>query len=121
MNSCRAIRCTACCQQTNMLLTLADIARIETLGLPKTSFTKQGSLGQQLKNTNGHCVFLKAGQCSIYDHRPQGCTLYPVIFNKTTGEANLDDACPRHRDFPLTLETRRQLRRLIQTLFPDGL
>ena len=120
MNSCRAIRCTACCQQTNMLLTPADIARIEALGYPTSFFLQRRPLGLQLKNSQGHCVFLKAGQCSIYEQRPQGCTLYPAVYSKTTGEAILDDTCPRHRDFPLTTETRRQLRRLIDTLFPDG-
>jgi len=121
MNPCRAIRCTACCQYTNMLLTKEDIARIEALGHPAASFQQQGTLGIQLKNVNGHCVFLSAGQCTIYNCRPQGCTLYPIVLDRTTGEAIRDDTCPRYQEFPLTKETRRRLRRLIQTLFPNGL
>ncbi len=121
MNPCQAIRCSYCCQHTNMLLTAEDTKRIEALGHPPATFQKPGALGMQLKNTHGHCVFLKNGQCTIYDARPQGCRLYPIIHNRTLGGAICDDACPRHTDFPLTPETRRQLRRLIETLFPDGL
>jgi hypothetical protein len=121
MNSCEAVHCTACCEHTNMLLTAQDIARIEALGHPKDSFSHPGSLGEQLKNTNGHCVFLKAGQCTIYTSRPHGCTLYPIVYDKSSRQAILDDACPRYKDFPLTNERRRQLQRLITTLFPEGL
>jgi uncharacterized protein len=121
MNHCQAAKCTYCCEQTNMLLTPQDIARIEALGHARATFSKQGSLGIQLKNTQGHCVFLRAGHCQIYDARPIGCRLYPVVYEQTSGEAILDDACPRHTDFQLTPETRKQLKTLLACLFPDGI
>ena len=121
MNACKTLHCTTCCEHTNMLLTPKDLARIESLGYPATNFSKPGPLGIQLKNINGHCVFLRAGSCTIYEYRPTGCTIYPIVYDKDSGQAIVDDNCPRHLDFPLTVETRRRLRTLITTLFPDGL
>jgi uncharacterized protein len=121
MNQCQATKCTYCCEHTNMLLTSEDISRIEALGHHTITFTKQGNLGTQLKNIHGHCIFLRAGQCRIYDARPTGCRLYPIVYDRSLGEAILDDSCPRHKEFTLTIESKRQLKQLIITLFPKGL
>lgn len=120
MNPCHTLRCTYCCEHTNMLLTAEDVSRLETLGFKKESFSKPSALGTQLKNTHGHCVFLTAGHCTIYDHRPDGCRLYPIVYDKISKDAIQDNACPRFPDFPVTPETRRKLKDLIQRLFPEG-
>jgi len=57
------------------------------------------------------CVFLLTassekfaeGFCSVYDVRPKGCQMYPIVLNKKD-EAIIDDGCPFGTEFPIPLE-----------------
>lgn len=50
------------------------------------------------KREDGRCVFLKDGECSIYDHRPLVCKCYPFSIEEVRPdlyvfEPNLEE-CP---------------------------
>jgi hypothetical protein len=73
-----------------------------------------------LKNRNGRCVFLDdAGRCTVYSIRPEGCRLYPVIFDVDDERPVLDELCPHRNDFSITDAQARALTRLINTLVEE--
>ena len=91
----RCSNCGVCCTETEMLLLLKDISRLEKKGFSKGYFAKFDRQGYAiLKNRDGYCVFydLKGRQCSVYSDRPSGCRVYPVIFDEEKGIV-LDDIC----------------------------
>ncbi|RLG78751.1 MAG: hypothetical protein DRO13_06790 [Thermoprotei archaeon] len=51
----------------------------------------------RLKNIDGHCIFLdpSTNMCTIYEHRPLGCRLYPLVYDVDRDEVSLDTTCPR--------------------------
>jgi Fe-S-cluster containining protein len=71
-----------------MLLSQADIARLEKQGYSKDWFVRFDSEGYAfLRNRQGHCVFYedKDRRCRVYAFRPAGCRVYPVIFDEEKG------------------------------------
>lgn len=91
----RCSNCGVCCTETEMLLSKKDIKRLEEKGFSENQFANFDSQGYaQLKNRDGYCVFydLKNRQCSVYEDRPTGCGVYPVIFHEGKGII-LDDIC----------------------------
>lgn len=95
-----------------MLLTEADAARLPTEGFSEVD----GYLQLRTQDKEGDpCFFLRAGKCSVYDDRPEGCRLYPIV---TDGEtAFLDDEhCPHSAKFPIPPRLRDQAVRLGRTL-----
>ena len=79
-----------------MLLTNADIERLERKGYSKEFFVQFDSEGYaKLRNLHGHCVFYDAEKqrCKVYRDRPLGCRLYPVIYDETKGIV-VDSICP---------------------------
>ncbi|XES77594.1 MAG: YkgJ family cysteine cluster protein [Candidatus Bathyarchaeia archaeon] len=81
----RCNRCGVCCQETDMLLCSADIARLEKQGYSKASFVRFDQEGYALlRNRQGHCVFYnpQACRCDVYASRPFGCRVYPVILDE---------------------------------------
>ncbi len=94
---CMDYKCIQCCLETEMSLSNEDIERIKGLGFATKFFiTKRGGW-LQLKNYNGGCVFYNGVGCSIYENRPEGCNLYPIIYDKEKNCAVLDEDC-QHRD-----------------------
>jgi len=88
--------CGICCTETEMLLSKEDIKRIEQKGFHKKYFLKIDKNGYaQLKNRNGYCVFynVEKCQCNIYQDKPLGCNVYPVILDEDIGVV-FDDICP---------------------------
>ncbi len=93
--------CHQCCKETEMLLTLEDVKNIESLGHKSKEFTlhlNETDGFYQLKNIESDlgniCYFLgDDGKCSIYDNRPHGCKLYPLILNLETNEVMIDFDC----------------------------
>jgi len=110
--------CSKCCYETEMPLTEEDIARIERLGHRREEFSAlDDELVPQLRNDEGHCVFLGAtGQCTIYEHRPAGCRLYPLVWDRDTADVTLDDFCPYRREFPVAPDKRAELVRTLRTI-----
>jgi len=87
--------CGICCTETEMLLSKKDIRRLEKRGFSQNQFVNFDNQGYaQLKNRDGYCVFyiLKNKQCSVYDDRPSGCRIYPVILDEEKGIV-LDGIC----------------------------
>lgn len=80
-----------------MLLTNEDVKRIESKGFMRKDFClpKEEADGfNQLRNVNGRCYFLdKKGKCSIYESRPMGCRVYPLVFELSEGDILIDEDC----------------------------
>ena len=99
--------CGICCTETEMLLCKKDIKRLEKKGFCQKQFVNFDKNGYALlKNRGGYCIFydLKNRKCSVYEDRPSGCRVYPVILDEETGII-LDDIC-QSRD-TITLEEKR--------------
>jgi len=99
-----------------MPLSSSDIVRINGLGFSENSYMVKKNGNRQLKNQTGRCVFHNGQQCTIYKHRPEGCQLYPVIFNEDMGEAVLDSYCPHNEEFQLTPNISRKVIKLVRKL-----
>lgn len=115
-NYCISHHCISCCQATNMLLSLKDIQRIEKLGYMRSVFAKKSKGWIQLRNVQGRCVFHDGTHCRIYDHRPEGCRLYPVVFDKDNNQAIRDKGCPQKQYFSITQDKIKRLQFLVSTL-----
>jgi uncharacterized protein len=78
-----------------MLLLDEDVKRIAGLGYEEQFFAAGSEGFKVLKNSEaGRCVFHDGTQCTIYENRPKGCKLYPIIFNEDSMSAVKDDLCP---------------------------
>ena len=93
--------CGKCCCETEMILSSQDIDLIlnnSSKDLRKEDFVSKNKKGfYQLKNRNGHCVFLNVTlkACKIYKIRPQGCKFYPLIYDFHKNKCIFDEECPR--------------------------
>jgi uncharacterized protein len=99
--------CGICCTETEMLLCKKDIKRLEKRGFCQKQFVNFDKNGYALlKNRGGYCIFydLKNRKCSVYEDRPSGCRVYPVILDEETGII-LDDICQSRNT--ITLEEKR--------------
>ena len=120
-NVCITAKCSACCLETEMLLTESDVRRIRS-ARPNLDFFFQAPDGHfQLKTRDEPgrpCVFLSAaGRCTIHEIRPEGCRLYPAVWDSATGRAHLDNAhCPHTSGFVLAPATQDAVRRLAARL-----
>ena len=118
-NICLSTGCIDCCTETQMPLSSGDIKRIENLGFKKDSFVVSKKGWQQLKNLNGRCVFHDGKHCKIYENRPEGCKLYPVIFDYDRKQAILDEECPYNKSFSLSYHSRKQLYTLVSIMIRE--
>lgn len=109
--------CGKCCYETEMLLSDEDVKRIEELGFSREEFSIVVGGIRKLRNVDGRCFFLKNNMCSIYDHRPIGCRLYPAVFDGK--EVVVDELCPKKGEVKLSDEAKRALLRLIKTIYGD--
>ena len=96
---CLSHGCSKCCYETEMTLSNEDISRISKLGYDDFYYEVDGYL--QVKNVGGKCIFLKNDLCKIYPNRPEGCKLYPLVFNLDIDEepVELHDFCPYRDEF----------------------
>ncbi|MHA1686019.1 MAG: YkgJ family cysteine cluster protein [Candidatus Heimdallarchaeaceae archaeon] len=93
--------CSKCCYETEMPLTQDDVARIVSLGYDIKDFARKLNGLFVLKNINGHCFFLKNNKCSIYNFRPLGCKLYPLVYDVNNNTVKIDPDCPHNEEFNL--------------------
>ena len=113
-NPCEKHDCHACCVETVMTLTVEDVERLTTLGF--RAFYRENKAGDlQLVNLAGKCIFLDGSQCSVYDHRPEGCWLYPLILEVDGNETSLDDFCPYRDEFEFDEDDARRLKESVET------
>ena len=95
-----------------MTLTESDVARLGAAGF--SGFTRENRDGDlELMNSNGWCVFLDGRNCGVYDVRPDGCRLYPLVLDLGSGRVVLDDFCPHRVEFPIDADREAQLRRSV--------
>lgn len=113
----RCSRCGVCCNKTEMLLSEADIERLERAGYYRQEFARYDRHGfARLRNRRGFCVFYDITECScrIYKHRPLGCRIYPVIYSEKEGMV-VDYLCPMSNTVS-QIELKRKGRRLAELL-----
>ena len=113
---CLEYNCSLCCHETKMLLTNIDVNRISKLGYKVKSFAKKVSYGWQLKNIDGKCFFLEGNRCKIYEYRPYGCRLYPLIYDWNKHKVTLDDLCPHKEKFNFQMKDVRKIFFIINLL-----
>jgi Fe-S-cluster containining protein len=85
-----------CCERTEMLLSKEDIERLERVGFAREDFTDMGEDGlMRLRNVRERCYFYNPAEkkCQVYEDRPLGCLLYPVIYSIEEGVI-IDEICP---------------------------
>jgi Fe-S-cluster containining protein len=78
-----------------MELSIQDIARLEEKGYHLKEFTIIDDGVARLRNVDGYCYFYSRTdeKCKIYENRPMGCYLYPVVYLANKG-AIVDELCP---------------------------
>ncbi|RZN42450.1 MAG: YkgJ family cysteine cluster protein [Methanophagales archaeon ANME-1-THS] len=109
--------CVQCCLETSMPLTTRDITRIMKLGYERTDFTiPSNGGGWRLKNVSGRCVFLSERGCRIYQYRPEGCRLYPLIYDEGVHRAVIDHLCPYGCEFKAGKAEIKKLMNLLERL-----
>lgn len=113
---CLEYKCTKCCLETSMPLADLDIEHIKSLGFNANFFVAEHDGWLQLKNKDGRCVFHNGKICSIYKDRPDGCKLYPIIYDKDINSAIFDKDCPHKDKFQMSKITVRQLYRIVSIL-----
>ncbi|MEZ0320185.1 MAG: YkgJ family cysteine cluster protein [Pyrobaculum sp.] len=103
----RCIKCGICCIGTEMELLAEDIERIVAAGYKLEEFAIEKDGVYRLRNVDGHCVFYDplSRSCKIYDIRPVGCRLYPLVYDGV--EVTVDRTCPTWDTVP-----RREIERL---------
>ncbi|MHB8634251.1 MAG: YkgJ family cysteine cluster protein [Thermoplasmatota archaeon] len=115
-NPCLSNGCAACCMDTQMLLTQADIERLSGGPVEDFWFTAEDGFRQlRTQEAPGRpCVFLdEAGRCRVHGKRPEGCRLYPAVWEGDLRKAALDATyCPHTAGFRLDSGTAEAVRRL---------
>jgi uncharacterized protein len=108
--------CYECCKNTNMLLSQHDIQTIQDKGYSIDFFVEDNNGWLQLKNKENRCVFHNKTHCTIYNYRPQGCRLYPIVYQKDDHSAIIDAQCLHPNFFHITTTKKNQLFPLIKQL-----
>jgi len=109
-------KCSKCCLETRMPLSNLDLNRILKLGYRIEYFAMKTKEEWRLKNNSGRCVFLSEEGCGIYSHRPEGCCLYPLVYDENLKRGVIDHLCPHGYEFKLQKNDVVRLRNLIKKL-----
>lgn len=99
-----------------MPLTIRDIRRIVKKGFNSKNFILRKEGERHLRNVEGSCFFLKNGKCKIYSIRPEGCRLYPLVYDATENRVIIDQSCPYSEKFKIKQERSKQLRELVKRI-----
>lgn len=112
-----------------MPLTEEDARRLEALGHAREAFSFRNPETGHLQlrtvdpapgETARPCYFLRDGRCIAYEHRPQGCRIYPLVLNEE-GRLLRDEDCPHRREFPLDPSARRRILRIVGAVEREAL
>ncbi len=78
-----------------MELSSEDIKRLEETGYRPDEFAVVGDCVIRLRNVDKWCYFYSIAEkkCQVYEKRPLGCYLYPVVYSVGEG-AIVDELCP---------------------------
>jgi Fe-S-cluster containining protein len=86
------------------------------MGYRFKDFVMKRKKKHHLKNINGRCVFLGDNGCIIYSFRPEGCQLYPLIYDENFRKFVIHDLCPYSHMFKASMEDIEVLFSLIKKL-----
>ncbi len=105
-----------------MILLDEDVKRIASLGYDPDFFSSTTAEGFKVLNNSkeGRCVFHDGTKCTIYEDRPKGCKLYPVVFNEDSMKAVKDDFCPYRDEFPLSWKTKKEMSNIYPKLLRES-
>jgi len=95
-----------------MLLSKEDIERLERPGFSREDFTVTGGDGlPRLRNVGERCYFYdpEEKKCQVYEYRPLGCFIYPVIYSNDEGVITDEFCLMRHTISKRELKTKGQL------------
>ncbi len=109
-------RCVLCCVETEMPLSILDIRRIEQLGYQLKDFAQKKDEEWRLRNKSGKCFFLADNGCKIYHHRPEGCQIYPLVWDEDQQKAIIDYLCPHSDEFKIEKSDIRKLKTFLRSL-----
>ena len=109
-------KCAKCCLETRMPLSNYDIKRVLKLGHKLEYFVAKTDEGWRLKNDSGRCVFLIEERCRIYPHRPEGCRLYPLVYDEILEKGVIDPLCPYGYLFKVQKNDVAKLKALLEKL-----
>jgi Fe-S-cluster containining protein len=113
----RCSKCGKCCERTEMLLSKEDIERLESVGFSREDFAVIGGDGStRLGNVGEWCYFYDSEEkkCQVYEDRPLGCRIYPVVYSADEGVIT-DELCPMKHTIPKH-ELRRKEKILVKHL-----
>lgn len=102
-----------------MLLSNSDIQNIEYIAYKRNYFVRIKNGWFYLKNKDGRCVFHNGNKCIIYDNRPEGCKLYPLIFDEENKKAIVDKDCPYYKTFKFDKKDVNQLFTLVNNVISE--
>ncbi len=110
---CTTEPCSQCCHDIEMLLTEADLERLQAARPGEEFWFQADDDYLQLRTRDGPpatgspggspCWFLgDDGLCTVWADRPEGCRLYPAVWDDGLRRAVLDsDYCPHTDGFRL--------------------
>jgi Fe-S-cluster containining protein len=113
---CTIHNCVKCCVETRMPLSRIDIERISQQGYRFKDFVVKRKRERHLKNRNGRCVFLGDKGCIIYPFRPEGCRLYPLVYNENNRKVVIHDLCSYGHEFKISKDDIENLYMLFKKL-----
>ena len=116
---CTVHGCVECCKQTSMPLSCSDVERIKSQGFRVKDFSVKQGKGRHLKNSKGKCVFLRDSRCIIYSNRPEGCRLYPLVYDENCEDYVIHDFCPHSHEFKVKKEDVEKLQALLTKLYQE--
>lgn len=99
-----------------MPLSDLDLNRILKLGYKLECFAVKTDGEWRLKNSSGWCVFLVEERCEIYPHRPEGCRLYPLVYDEILRKAVIDPLCRYGYLFKVQKNDVKRLKTLVRAL-----
>jgi Fe-S-cluster containining protein len=116
---CTIHKCVKCCIDTLMPLTQFDVGRISRQGYKHKDFVVKRRKERVLKNIDGRCVFLGDDGCIIYVFRPEGCRLYPLVYNEKYEKVVLHHLCPYGHEFKVSRDDIDDLLALYRKLYQN--
>jgi Fe-S-cluster containining protein len=99
------------------MLSNADVERLEKAGYTRQKFMRYDKHGfARLRNYHGFCVFygVEKCRCLIYERRPLGCRIYPVIYSEQEGIV-VDGLCPM-KNTVSEMELKRKGKKVLELL-----
>jgi Fe-S-cluster containining protein len=102
-----------------MPLSKEDIEHIKRSGFDYSYFVVNRDGWLQLKNYDGRCVLNDGQECLIYENRPKGCEIYPVVYDEDKSCATLDEDCLHRDEFKISKTDQRMASSLLTKLKDD--